>query len=114
VALLCLLHCQHKLTVRRYAYALLLVLPRSLMQLVYEKEKRLRMMMKMHGLGDMAYWLVMYSWFWMLYVTYMLIFVVFGSIIKLNMFTRNNYGERAPHLSLLLFCVHETAVGVCT
>jgi hypothetical protein len=64
------------------------------MQLVYEKEKRLRMMMKMHGLGDVAYWLVMYSWFWMLYVAYMLIFVIFGSIIKLNMFTRNSYGEQ--------------------
>lgn len=28
------------------------------MQLVYEKERRLRMMMKMHGLGDTAYWCV--------------------------------------------------------
>jgi hypothetical protein len=32
-------------------------------QLVYEKEKGLRMMMRMHSLGDGAYWLVMYSWF---------------------------------------------------
>ena len=45
----------------------LLVLPAprcsySLQQLVYEKEKRLRMMMKMHGLGDGAYWLITYSW----------------------------------------------------
>lgn len=30
----------------------------SLMQLVYEKERRLRMMIKMHGLGDTAYWCV--------------------------------------------------------
>ncbi len=37
-------------------------LPRSLQQLVYEKEKRLRMMMKMHGLGDGAYWLITYCW----------------------------------------------------
>lgn len=65
----------------------------SLMQLVYEKEKRLRMMMKMHGLGDTAYWIVMYSWFFMLYVAYMIIFVFFGSIIGLNMFTKNSYGE---------------------
>ena len=34
----------------------------SLQQLVYEKEKRLCMMMKMHGLGDGVYWLVAYSW----------------------------------------------------
>lgn len=64
------------------------------MQLVYEKEKRLRMMMKMHGLGDTAYWLVMYSWFLLLYMAYMFIFVFFGSIIGLNMFTKNSYGER--------------------
>ena len=37
-------------------------LPTFLQQLVYEKEKRLRMMMKMHGLGDGAYWLITYTW----------------------------------------------------
>lgn len=68
----------------------------SLMQLVYEKEKRLRMMIKMHGLGDTAYWLVMYSWFLLLYVAYMCVFVFFGSIIGLNIFTQNNYGESQP------------------
>ena len=39
-------------------------LPTFLQQLVYEKEKRLRMMMKMHGLGDGAYWLITYTWWW--------------------------------------------------
>jgi hypothetical protein len=63
------------------------------MQLVYEKEKRLRMMMKMHGLGDTAYWIVMYSWFLLLYMVYMAIFVFFGSIVGLNMFRKNSYGE---------------------
>jgi len=29
---------------------------------VYEKEKRLRVIMKMHGLPDTAYWLVSYVW----------------------------------------------------
>jgi hypothetical protein len=33
-----------------------------LQQLVYEKEKRLRVIMKMHGLPDTAYWLVSYLW----------------------------------------------------
>jgi len=33
------------------------------MQLVYEKERRLRMMMKMHGLGDTAYWYVVITGF---------------------------------------------------
>jgi hypothetical protein len=63
------------------------------MQLVYEKERRLRMMMKMHGLGDTAYWIVMYSWFLLLYIAYMAIFVFFGSVIGLNMFRKNSYGE---------------------
>lgn len=68
-------------------------LPCSLMQLVYEKEKRLRMMMKMHGLGDGAYWMVTYSWFYALYVVYMFIFILFGSLIGLNMFRKNSYGK---------------------
>jgi hypothetical protein len=63
------------------------------MQLVYEKEKRLRMMMKMHGLGDNAYWVVMYAWFIMLYCAYLLVFMLFGSVIRLSMFRKNNYGE---------------------
>jgi hypothetical protein len=63
------------------------------MQLVYEKEKRLRMMMKMHGLGDAAYWIVMYGWFALLYVAYMLVFVFFGSVMGLSIFTKNDYGE---------------------
>eukprot|EP00967_Tisochrysis_lutea_P086408 scaffold121776_cov17-Tisochrysis_lutea.AAC.2 len=33
-----------------------------LQQLVYEKEFRLRVIMKMHGLPDSAYWLVSYVW----------------------------------------------------
>ena len=63
------------------------------MQLVYEKEKKLRMMMKMHGLGDRAYWLVTYTWFFFLYALYMIIFVAFGSLIGLNIFRKNSYGR---------------------
>lgn len=29
---------------------------------VYDKEKRLRMMMKMHGLKDGPYWVISYLW----------------------------------------------------
>lgn len=35
-----------------------MLFPIFLLQLTYEKERRLRMMMKMHGLGDTAYWCV--------------------------------------------------------
>jgi hypothetical protein len=62
-------------------------------QLVYEKEKGLRMMMRMHGLGDGAYWLVMYSWFLLLYVVYMALFVLVGSLMGLSMLRKNSYGE---------------------
>ena len=50
------------------------------------------MMMKMHGLGDGAYWLVTYTWFAALYIIYMAIFIAFGSLIGLNMFTKNSLG----------------------
>jgi hypothetical protein len=63
-------------------------------QLVYEKEKGLRMMMRMHGLGDGAYWLVMYSWFLLLYVVYMALFVLVGSLMGLSMLRKNSYGEQ--------------------
>jgi hypothetical protein len=64
-----------------------------LVQLVYEKEKGLRMMMRMHGLGDGAYWLVMYSWFLLLYVVYMVLFVLVGSLMGLSMLRKNSYGK---------------------
>lgn len=35
----------------------------------------------------------MYSWFLLLYILYMAIFVFFGSVIGLNMFRKNSYGE---------------------
>lgn len=75
-----------------YTWVVQMLLPIFLMQLVYEKERRLRMMMKMHGLGDRAYWAVTYAWFFTLYVLYMAVFIGFGSAIGLNMFRKNDYG----------------------
>ncbi|GBF94154.1 ABC transporter A family [Raphidocelis subcapitata] len=75
-----------------FTWVVQMLLPVFLMQLVYEKEKRLRMMMKMHGLGDGAYWLVTYTWFSVLYIAYMAVFIAFGSLIGLNMFTKNSVG----------------------
>jgi ABC-2 family transporter protein len=65
-----------------------------MVMLVYEKEAGLRMMMKMHGLGDAAYWLVTYTWYLMLYVIYIIVFMAFGSIIGLQLFLRNSFGEQ--------------------
>nr|CAB3456887.1 unnamed protein product [Digitaria exilis] len=49
--------------------------------LVYEKQEKLKIMMKMHGLKDGPYWLISYSYFLALSVVYMLFFVIFGSLI---------------------------------
>jgi hypothetical protein len=48
---------------------------------VYEKQEKLKIMMKMHGLRDGPYWLISYSYFLALSVVYMLFFVIFGSLI---------------------------------
>jgi hypothetical protein len=70
------------------------LLPCSLQQLVYDKEKRLRMMMKMHGLNDTVYWLVNYCWYYILYAIYVIIFCVLGAIVQLEVFRKTSIGER--------------------
>lgn len=48
-----------------------LLLPLMLVATVYEKANGLRIMMKMHGLGEAAYFSVQYLWFLSLYCAYM-------------------------------------------
>ncbi|KAI8032084.1 ABC transporter A family member 6 [Camellia lanceoleosa] len=62
-----------------------------LTSLVYEKQQKLRIMMKMHGLGDDPYWMITYAYFLVIYLAYMLCFVLFGSVIGLKFFTLNDY-----------------------
>ncbi|XP_073219980.1 ABC transporter A family member 7-like isoform X2 [Cicer arietinum] len=74
----------------------LLRIPRSinlvvLTALVYEKQQKLRIMMKMHGLGDGPYWMISYGFFLALSVIYMVCFVLFGSVLGLKFFTLNDY-----------------------
>lgn len=66
---------------RCIVYILLSMTQVILSTLVYEKEQRLRIMMKMHGLGDGPYWLITYAYFIALSIAYMLCFVIFGSLI---------------------------------
>jgi len=49
-------------------------------------------MMKMHGLGDAAYWSVQYLWYTCLYLVYMFVLVGFGSAINLQFFRLTEYG----------------------
>ncbi|KAF7838432.1 ABC transporter A family member 7-like [Senna tora] len=74
-----------------FTWVVLQLFPVVLTSLVYEKQQRLRIMMKMHGLGDGPYWLISYGYFLSISVTYMLCFVIFGSVIGLKFFTLNDY-----------------------
>ncbi|GBG86818.1 hypothetical protein CBR_g42101 [Chara braunii] len=73
-----------------FVWVLGLVLPVVCNSLVYEKEVRLRSMMKMHGLSDGAYWAITYLYFLALSVVYMLFFVGVGAAIRLKIFTLND------------------------
>ncbi|KAF3781963.1 ABC transporter A family member 3 [Nymphaea thermarum] len=63
-----------------------------LMSLVYEKQQKLRIMMKMHGLGDGPYWLISYCYYLFLSTIYVILFAVSGCLIGLKIFQLNNYG----------------------
>ncbi|PNT64442.1 hypothetical protein BRADI_4g28617v3 [Brachypodium distachyon] len=69
-----------------------LLFPVMLTYLVYEKQQKLKLMMKMHGLKDGPYWMISYAYFFVLSVVYMTFFVIFGSLIGLNFFRVNSYG----------------------
>ncbi|CAN6814974.1 unnamed protein product [Brassica oleracea] len=74
-----------------FTWVILLLFPVILTTLVHEKQQRLRIMMKMHGLGDAPYWIVSYTYFVLVSILYMLCFAVFGSAIGLNFFRLNDY-----------------------
>ncbi|KAH7528009.1 hypothetical protein FEM48_Zijuj05G0026400 [Ziziphus jujuba var. spinosa] len=62
-----------------------------LTSLVYDKEKKLIIMMKMHGLGDATYWTISYAYFLFISLIYMLSLVLFGSVLGLVFFRMNDY-----------------------
>ncbi|ERN03835.1 ABC transporter A family member 7 [Amborella trichopoda] len=75
-----------------FTWVVQLLLPVILTYIVYEKQKNLRIMMKMHGLGDGPYWVISYAYFLTISLVYMICFVIFGSVIGLKFFTLNSYG----------------------
>ncbi|XP_066390152.1 ABC transporter A family member 7-like isoform X2 [Miscanthus floridulus] len=79
------------LSVLFFTWIIELLFPVMLTYLVYEKQQKLRIMMKMHGLKDGPYWLISYSYFLALSIVYMLFFMIFGSLIGLNFFRVNEY-----------------------
>jgi len=62
-----------------------------LTSLVYEKQERLRIIMKMHGLGIGPYWMISYAYFLTLSMFYVISLVIFGSAIGLRYFRLNDY-----------------------
>ncbi|KAI3440616.1 ABC transporter domain-containing protein [Psidium guajava] len=74
-----------------FTWVIIQLFPVILAALVYEKQQKLRIMMKMHGLGDAPYWLISYAYFLCISSIYMLCFVIFGSAIGLKFFTLNDY-----------------------
>ncbi|ESW10198.1 hypothetical protein PHAVU_009G189300 [Phaseolus vulgaris] len=74
-----------------FTWVILQLFPIALTTLVYEKQQKLRIMMKMHGLGDGPYWMISYGYFLAISIVYMLCLVIFGSVIGLNFFTMNAY-----------------------
>lgn len=75
-----------------FTWVILQLFPVALTSLVYEKQQNLRLMMKMHGLGDGPYWMISYAYFLFISSLYMFCLVIFGSVIGLKFFTLNDYG----------------------
>ncbi|XP_068308111.1 ABC transporter A family member 7-like isoform X2 [Pyrus communis] len=74
-----------------FTWVILQLFPVVLTSLVYERQQKLRIMMKMHGLGDGPYWMISYTYFLTVSSIYMLCFVIFGSGIGLKFFSLNDY-----------------------
>uniref|UniRef100_A0ACD5XV67 Uncharacterized protein n=1 Tax=Avena sativa TaxID=4498 RepID=A0ACD5XV67_AVESA len=75
-----------------FTWIIELLFPVMLTYLVYEKQHKLKIMMKMQGLKDGPYLMISYAYFFVLSVVYMTFFVIFGYAIGLEFFRVNNYG----------------------
>ncbi|XP_049934331.1 ABC transporter A family member 7-like isoform X2 [Nymphaea colorata] len=85
-----------------FAWVIQLLFPVILMSLVYEKQHKLRIMMKMHGLGDGPYWLISYCYYLFLSTIYVILFAVFGCLIVVG----NMYVFGSGLLGAFLFQSH--------
>ncbi|ESQ45797.1 hypothetical protein EUTSA_v10011038mg [Eutrema salsugineum] len=65
-----------------FTWVILLLLP---------KQHRLRIIMKMHGLGDGPYWMISYVYFLAISTLFIICLMIFGSAIGLKFFRINDY-----------------------
>ncbi|XP_070006475.1 ABC transporter A family member 7-like isoform X2 [Nicotiana sylvestris] len=61
-----------------FTWVILQIFPVILSSLVYEKQQKLRIMIKMHGLGDVPYWMITYAYFVVISLIYMCCYFGFG------------------------------------
>lgn len=84
-----------------FTWVFLQLFPVTLSSLVYEKQQKLQIMMKMHGLGDGPYWVIMYMYFFIIGLVYVLFLVGFGSLSGLPFFRLNSFA-----VQMLFYVIH--------
>jgi hypothetical protein len=72
---------------------------------VYEKQHKLKIMMTMHGLKDGPYWIISYAYFFALSVVYIILLVIFGSLIGKYLYILSTISHAINLLSLILFFI---------
>lgn len=94
-----------------FSLAFHILFPTVVVGLVYEKEVRLRIMMRMMGLGSRAYWTINYMFWCTVYGIFSVIFLAGASVVQLpsgykpGIITRQNYGL---HFVLLFLFINHT------
>ncbi|KAL6888888.1 hypothetical protein ACP4OV_009914 [Aristida adscensionis] len=94
-----------------FVWIIMLIFPVILSNIVYEKQQRLRIMMRMHGLGNLAYWTISYCYFLVLSLLYMLSLVAFGSYIGVKLFQLTDYGLQFMILTGYLYVMGSGFLG---
>jgi hypothetical protein len=88
--------------------AMNILFPAIVVAIVYEKEMKLRVMMRMMGLSSSAYWIINYIFWFIIYALFLFLFIVVASILRLpsgytiEFITKQNYGVHFVFMFLFL------------
>jgi hypothetical protein len=89
-----------------------LLFPTIVVSILYEKEQRLRVMMRMMGLGSTAYWAINYLFWFLIFTLYVLFIVLIASNARLpsgytiGLFTKTDAGVHVVNFFLWEnFCI---------
>uniref|UniRef100_M4DNM7 ABC transporter domain-containing protein n=1 Tax=Brassica campestris TaxID=3711 RepID=M4DNM7_BRACM len=89
-----------------FTWVILLLFPVILTSLVYEKQQRLRIIMKMHGLGDGPYWMISYVYYLIISTLYIISLMIFGSAIGRWIFFMELYPGFSLYRGLYEFSIY--------